>query len=137
MWSKRWPVEVKYHELKSSFKLEEFNGATPVAIMQEFFINLMLSNIASLIKNHVDELIDENANPANKYRYQANRSFIIGQLKYRFVRYVCSQLELSTFDDLITTAYKKRSQIQLGRSFKRKKNKAIGRTHFRNKKTAF
>ena len=137
LYFKRWPIEIKYHELKSSFKLEEFNGATPVAIMQEFFINLMLSNIASLIKNHVDELIDETSNPANKYRYQANRSFIIGQLKYRFARYISAQLDLNTFDDLIALAYKNRSQIQPGRSFARKRNKAIGRTHFRNKKVAF
>ena len=72
-----------------------------------------------------------------KYRYQANRSFIIGQLKYRFARYIGSQIDINTFEDLISLAYKNRSQIQPGRSFKRKKNKAIGRTHFRNKKVAF
>lgn len=123
--------------LKAHSNWKNSMGATPVAIMQEFFINLMLSNIASLIKNHVDELIDETSNPANKYRYQANSSFIIGQLKYRFVRYISAQLDLSTFDDLIALAYKNRSQIQPGRSFARKRNKAIGRTHFRNKKVTF
>lgn len=96
-----------------------------------------VSNIASLIKNHVDELIDEASNLANKYRYQANRSFIIGQLKYRFARYISAQLDLSTFEDLIALAFKNKSQIQPGRSFARKRNKAIGRTHFRNKKVAF
>jgi hypothetical protein len=137
LYFKRWPVEMKYHELKSFLKLEEFNGATPTSVIQEFYINLLLANLASLIKNHVDDQIYAGANPANKYRYQANRSFIIGQLKYCLIRYLCDQFEIIIFDNLISVAYKNRSQIQPGRSFPRKKNKAIGRTHFRNKKVAF
>ncbi len=137
LYFKRWPVEMKYHELKSFLKLEEFNGATPTSVIQEFYINLLLANLASLIKNHVDDQIYAGANPANNYRYQANRSFIIGQLKYCLIRYLCDQFEIIIFDDLISAAYKNRSQIQPGRSFPRKKNKAIGRTHFRNKKVAF
>ena len=41
----------------------------------------------------------------------------------------------------VETKYKEslrcRSQIMPGRTFRRKKNKAIGRTHFNNKKVAF
>ena len=38
----RWPIEVKYRELKNRLCLEEFSGATAVSIMQEFYINLLL-----------------------------------------------------------------------------------------------
>jgi len=55
--------------------MEEFTGATTVSIIQEFFINMLLSNLSALIKGSVDEEIEETANPANAYRYQANRSF--------------------------------------------------------------
>lgn len=44
----RWPVELKYKELKSRFAMEEFSGATAVSIQQEFYINMLLSNLASL-----------------------------------------------------------------------------------------
>ena len=44
----RWPVETKYKELKSRLSLEEFSGATTVSVFQEFFINMLLSNLASL-----------------------------------------------------------------------------------------
>ena len=71
----RWPIECKYYELKYRINLEEFNGATSNSIRQEFFINLLISNLASLIKNEADERIDGSANPGNKYRYQANRTF--------------------------------------------------------------
>lgn len=81
----RWPVETKYKELKSRLAIEEFSGATTTSVLQEFYINVLLSNLSSLIKNQVDEEI----------------------------------------------------QIMPGRTFRRKKNKAIGRTHFNNKKVAF
>jgi hypothetical protein len=45
----RWPVELKYKELKSRLEIEEFNGAT--------------------------------ASSTNKYRYPANRAFIIERFK--------------------------------------------------------
>lgn len=54
----RWPVESKYYELKEKFLLEEFNGKTTIAVFQEFYINLLLSNLTSLIKGSVDDIID-------------------------------------------------------------------------------
>ncbi len=77
----RWPVETKYQELKSRFQLEEFNGATKTAVYQEFYINLLLSNLSSLIKNNADDMITTCAKASNRHRYQANRSFIIGRIK--------------------------------------------------------
>lgn len=51
----RWPVETKYKELKSRLTIEEFSGATTTSVLQEFYINVLLSNLSSLIKNQVDE----------------------------------------------------------------------------------
>lgn len=135
----RWPVELKYKELKSMFKIEEFNGATVTSVFQEFFINMLLSNLTSLIKNEADTFIDKeiNSKPQNKYRYQANRSFIIGRLKRILPRVFTSPENISLIEQLFLDACKCRSQVIPGRKFKRKKNKAIGRTHFRNKKVAF
>ena len=77
----RWPVETKYKELKSRLAIEEFSGATTTSVLQEFYINVLLSNLSSLIKNQVDEEIQITAKSTNKYRYQANRAFIIGRVK--------------------------------------------------------
>ena len=55
--------------------MEEFSGATAVSIQQEFYINMLLSNLASLIKNEADEEIQISAKSTNKFRYQANRAF--------------------------------------------------------------
>ena len=55
----RWPIEQKYGELKNQFMMEEFSGATSTSIEQEFFINLLLSNLAALIKASADEMIEK------------------------------------------------------------------------------
>ena len=103
-----WPVELKYKELKSRFAMEEFSGATATSIIQEFY----------------------------KFRYQANRAFIIGRIKIIFPKILCGLSELSVIEKLYKEAVRCRSQILPGRSFPRKKLKSKGRSHFRNKKAA-
>lgn len=75
----RWPVELKYKELKSRLAIEEFSGATTTSVFQEFYINMLLSNLSSLIKN------------------QANRAFIIGFMKRLLPKILCT---ISTIDEL-------------------------------------
>ena len=133
----RWPVETKYKELKSRLAIEEFSGATTTSVLQEFYINVLLSNLSSLIKNQVDEKIQITAKSTNKYRYQANRAFIIGRIKTIVPKILCNLFDLSVIDRLYKESLRCRSQIMPGRTFRRKKNNAIGRTHFNNKKVAF
>lgn len=133
----RWPVETKYKELKSRLAIEEFSGATTTSVLQEFYINVLLSNLSSLIKNQVDEEIQITAKSTNKYRYQANRAFIIGRIKTIVPKILCNLFDLSVIDRLYKESLRCRSQIMPEKTFRRKKNKAIGRTHFNNKKVAF
>ena len=133
----RWPVETKYKELKSRLAIEEFSGATTTSVLQKFYINVLLSNLSSLIKNQVDEEIRITAKSTNKYRYQANRAFIIGRIKTIVPKILSNLFDLYVIDRLYKESLRCRSQIMPGRTFRRKKNKAIGRTHFNNKKVAF
>ena len=133
----RWPIECKYYELKEQLDIESFNGATSTSVMQEFYINMLLANIVSLIKNFVDTKIDSTANPKNKYRYQANRAFIIGRLKKALPLSLFIPDKLHLIDDLISFAFQCRSQIQPGRSGIRRKQNGVRRTHFRNRKAAY
>ena len=129
----RWPIESKYYELKYRINLEEFNGATSNAIRQEFFINLLISNLAALIKNAADDEIDAKANPGNKYRYQANRTFIIGRLKRVFPKCLSGLCDIDVIDQIYTEALSRKSQIQPGRRHKRPRIERR-RKHFRNNK---
>ena len=129
----RWPIESKYYELKYRINLEEFNGATSLAIRQEFFINLLISNLAALIKNAADDEIDANANPRNKYRYQANRTFIIGRLKRIIPKCLARLCDIEIIDQIYTEALSRKSQMQPGRRQKRARIERK-RKHFRNNK---
>ena len=95
-----------------------------------------LSNLVSLIKNDADEEIDITSKSSNKFRYQANRAFIIGRIKIIFPKILCDLSKLSVIEKLYKEAVRCRSQILPGRSFPRKKLKSKGRSHFRNKKAA-
>lgn len=129
----RWPCESKYYELKYRISLEEFNGATSNSIRQEFFINMLISNLASLIKNDADETIDSNANPRNKYRYQANRTFIIGRIKKIFPKILAGVYKISVIDKIFSDALKKKSQLQPDRKVKRVRFERM-RRHYNNRK---
>ena len=102
----RWPVELKYKELKSRLAIEEFSSATTTSVFQEFYINMLLSNLSSLIKN------------------QANRAFIIGFMKRLLPKILCTISTIDEINRLYSEAVRSRSQIMPGRTFKRKKNKA-------------
>ena len=78
----RWPIELKYGELKNQCLMEEFSGATNTSVEQEFYINLLLSNLAAMVKSAADRHIDEHSDQKNKYRYQANRAYILGRMKW-------------------------------------------------------
>ena len=124
-------------ELKERIRIEDFNGATSVSIIQEFYIGMLLSNLSSLIKNSADDEIEAKRNPNNKYRYQSNRSFVIGQIKLMLPKILFGLAPLSEIDTIFYDACQTRSQIQPGRRFKRKEKKDNKRTHFRNRKPAY
>ena len=127
----RWPCESKYYELKYRLYMEEFNGATSTSIRQEFFINMLISNLVSLIKNDADEAIDASANPRNRFRYQANRTFIIGRVKKIFPKVLANITDISAIDNIFADALKKKSQLQPGRKAKRQRFERR-RRHFNN-----
>ena len=59
---------------------------------------MLISNLASLIKNTADEKIATNAKPTNKYRYQANRTFIIGRIRKLFPKILVGIYDISVID---------------------------------------
>ena len=93
----------------------------------------LISNLASLIKNAADDEIDSNAHPGNRYRYQANRTFIIGRLKRLFPKCLVGLCDIEIIEQIYNEALSRKSQIQPGRKQKRPRIERR-RTHFRNSK---
>lgn len=98
-------------------------SATTTSVFQEFYINMLLSNLSSLIKNQANEEIEISAKSSNKYRYQANRAFIIGFMKRLLPKILCTISTIDEINRLYSEAVRNRSQIMPGRTFNEKRIK--------------
>lgn len=123
----RWGVESKYYEFKEHIQLEEFFGSHSTAIRQDFYISVFLSNLVSILKSDVDSAIAESQ---NKYKYQANRSFLINRMNKYIIKILTGAVKA---EETIHHAIKVRSQKQPDRKYSRKK-KQSRRKHHNNRK---
>jgi hypothetical protein len=86
LYFKRWKIEIKYDELKHKLEIENFTGETPIAVEQDFYASMYLTNLVALAKMDADEQIhEENQSKELKYEYQTNTNILIGKLKDRLV----------------------------------------------------
>jgi len=53
----RWGIEIKYDELKNRLQIENFTGTTKIAIEQDFYATIYLSNMVEMARSRSDELI--------------------------------------------------------------------------------
>ncbi|MCY6355852.1 IS4 family transposase, partial [Clostridium sp. ZS2-4] len=53
----RWGIEIKYDELKNRLEVENFTGTTKIAIEQDFYASIYLSNMVELARKDSDEII--------------------------------------------------------------------------------
>lgn len=118
----RWGIEGKYKELKSQFQLEAFSGSSPLAIRQDFYISMFLSNLVSILKREADEEIMESTTyPQKEYTYQSNRGFIINRIKKYLVKMLLYDLDtIKILEKILSSAIKVRSQILPNRKYERK-----------------
>lgn len=86
LYFKRWGIEVKYNELKNKLQIENFSGETPIAVEQDFYATMYLSNMISLAKMDANALIEEeNKGKELKHDYKVNTNILTGKLKNSLV----------------------------------------------------
>ena len=86
LYFRRWGIETKFDELKNRIEVQNFSGETPIAIEQDFYASIYLSNMASLAKREANEAIEERNNGKElKYDYQTNTNILIGKLKDKLI----------------------------------------------------
>lgn len=82
LYFKRWGIELKYRELKSKLQIDNFTGDTVIAVEQDFYASIYLSNMVALAKNDANREIAQKTEDKNlKYEYQVNTNILIGKLK--------------------------------------------------------
>ena len=85
----RWPVEEEYKLIKEKVGLTNFGGYAEDSVKQEFWISMLLGNLAMLIKKEADGIIDETVNKKqNKLKYQTNMNELVGCTSRHFQEYM-------------------------------------------------
>ena len=87
----RWGVEEKYDVVKNKLELPNFTGRTANILYQDFWISMLLANVASVAKAEADKKIQKQREKKNnRYEYQMNVNNAIASLRNRFAQAVFS-----------------------------------------------
>jgi hypothetical protein len=123
LYFKRWSIEVKFDELKNRLQIENFTGDTQIAVEQDFYASIYLSNMASIVKSDANQEVDQiNEGKDLKYEYKVNTTILIGKLKDTFVMALLQDniVNRKKMVDKIMLELKKNTiPIRLGRSYER------------------
>lgn len=127
----RWGIECKYKELKSTLKIENFSGTSPLTVLQEFYATLIMSNIIAWIKSYMDRiLMMKNYIRKRKRKYQINRSYLARLVTKKIGQLLKSIDRTKVLDKIIELAIKELSIIREDRSFGRDSNSNKSRVKY-------
>ena len=94
----RWPVEENYKLIKEKIGLTNFRGYSENSILQEFWISMLLTNLALAIKKETDGIIDSTINQkSNKNRYMTNMNELVGCLSRHLPEYMDADTSAEKF----------------------------------------
>ncbi len=81
MYFKRWGIETYYEIMKNRLSLENFTGTSSLAIKQDFYATMFISNMEALVTYELNEELKTNANKSNKYEQKVNKSVSSNTIK--------------------------------------------------------
>ena len=119
----RWTEEVSYNFDKNSAEIENFSSKTPLGIRQEWYANTLSTNMAQLLIEDAQELLDEEQKDKdNKHDYQINRSIAFGILKDEIPKMLFGNESPKAFRKrMLPLILRHRVPIRPNRSYPRKK----------------
>ena len=121
----RWKVEIKYDELKNRLQIENFTGESKVAIEQDFYASIYLSNMIELARKQSDDVIStKNMNKELKHEYKTNLNVLIGTLKDKLIIMMLEESKSKRsrmFNSIMATVSKSSVPIRENRKYQREK----------------
>ena len=120
LYHQRWGVEESYKTIKCRVQLENFTGLSVLAIYQDFYAKLLITNLAAIMSWQAQRVVDGKSEH-KKYRYKVNLSQTIARLKdslvFLFIKGDITKLLTKLLHLCIITV----DPIRPGRSYPRKK----------------
>lgn len=125
LYFKRWGIETNFGRLKSRLEIENFSGVKPLAIEQDFYASLFVSNMAAIIRiDAEEELKDKNINKNTKHEYAINNNILFGKLKNFLILLLLEEndeIKATLYQDFIQKIQRSVIPIRKNRKFGRKK----------------
>jgi len=82
LYARRWGIETYYDILKNRLNLENFTGLTALAVKQDFYATVFLTNYEALLIYDTNLELQEKASD-NKYAQQANKAQSFNAIKHK------------------------------------------------------
>jgi hypothetical protein len=119
----RWGEEVSFNFDKNRVEIENFSAKMPQGIRQEWHASILATNMAQLIIEDAQELLEvEQKEASNKYDYQINRSVALGIIKDEIPKMLFGKQSPATFyNRMIKLIIRHREPIRPNRSSPRNK----------------
>jgi hypothetical protein len=121
LYAKRWGVESRYDIIKNKLQIENYSGVTPVAILQDFYATMFLSNVIAIAQITTDAKIKERQKGKQlKYEHKTNVNILIGTIKDEVIRALLEpskRKRANRFRKLLEQASKYSVSIRPNRSF--------------------
>ena len=138
LYFKRWGIEIKFGELKNKLEIENFTGTTKIAIEQDFYASIYLSNMIELARQESDEIINENNEEKDlKHEYKTNLNMLVGSLKDKLVLMMLeksSRKRNKMYKSIMAQASQNAIPIRLGRHNPRKIHHSRGKYNTNHKR---
>jgi len=125
LYFRRWSIEVKFGEIKNKLEIEDFTGDNPIAVKQDFYAAMYLTNMVSFAKAEANEIITkENEGKALKHEQKVNANILIGKLKKYLVLMMLEEDKAKRskmLSDIMNEIIRNKIPIRPGRSKPRRK----------------
>jgi hypothetical protein len=96
IYNKRWGIETNYDKLKNKLQTENFSGRRKIIIEQDFYSDIYVFNIATIVKHDVNQEIEQKRRNNKKYKYkdyQANFNIAVGLVKKELLNLINTDKE--------------------------------------------
>lgn len=118
----RWGIEESYKTDKHRLQLENFSGTSPTAILQDFYANILLGNITSILSSGMEKEI-YNKRKNTKHKYKINITTALSKVREVLALLFTISDILSLIEKLIEMFLSNLQPIRPGRSFPRNTGK--------------
>lgn len=113
----RWGIETNFDRLKNKIEIENFTGLSTLSILQDYYANMFILNLQSIIARDVQSEIDEDKT-GSKHKYNVNKNLSLGYMKDRVVNILTSSRQ-GYMDELRDLFKIEPNPIRKGRKFPR------------------